>query len=87
MLQRSVQAVLGGLPPIADPVPQALLALRGLTDLDSALRNVHRPPDQPGLKAARERLRYDEALSMQLILARRRILPGPGRPCPAHPPR
>ena len=84
MLQRSVQVVLGGLPPITDPLPDPLVAARGLTDLDSALRNVHRPPDESALRAARARLRYDEALAVQLVLARRRrrAQDRPAEPCP-----
>jgi len=84
LLQRTVKQVLAVLGPIADPVPDTLLAARGLTDLDTALRNAHRPTGRELLDQARDRLRYDEALALQLVLARRRALARafPAEPCP-----
>ena len=84
LLQRTVKQVLAVLGPIADPVPDTLLAARGLTDLDTALRNAHRPGGRKLLEQAQERLRYDEALALQLVLARRRALARafPTEPCP-----
>ena len=69
---------------VADPLPDVLLASRGLVDLDTALRNVHRPTDEATMDAAIARLRYDEALAIQLVLARRRaeMRNFPAEPCP-----
>jgi ATP-dependent DNA helicase RecG len=84
VLQKSVQQVLEVLGPIPDPVPEELTVGRGLVDLDVALRNAHRPESQKLLDAALDRLRYDEALAIQLVLARRRAAAQarPSRPYP-----
>ena len=83
-LQASVRMVLTVLDPIDDPLPTELAADRGLVDLFTALREVHRPASWAALHAARERLRYDEALSIQLVLAARRrvVQETPARACP-----
>lgn len=84
LLQRCVRTVLQVLDAVDDPMPDVLLADRRLTDLSSALQDVHRPHDERALEAALERLRYDEALSIQLVLARRRAEARnfPAEPCP-----
>ncbi len=71
-VQACVAAVLRLLPPLADPLPEVLLAERGLADFDTAIRDVHRPTGFAALEVARQRLRYDEALAIQLVLAQRR---------------
>ncbi len=83
-LQRVVRMVLDGAGAIEDPVPDELLARHGLVGLDTALRDVHRPPTATALSSAQERLRYDEALAIQLVLARRRAeaRDDPAEPCP-----
>ena len=55
-----------------DPMPAEILARYGLTDLDSALRGIHRPENWPHLESARRRLKWDEAMAVQLIFAQRR---------------
>ncbi len=84
LLQRCVRTALDVLDVVVDPLPDTLLAQRGLVDLASALRDVHRPRDEKALDAAIARLRYDEALSIQLVLARRRaeMRNFPAEPCP-----
>ena len=64
-----------------------LLARHGLVDLQTALRDIHRPRNEQFLEAAKERLRYDEALAVQLVLARRRADARnfPAEPCPRIP--
>lgn len=68
-----------------DPMPPELLATRGLASLDAALRLIHRPPDFESLDVARERLKWDEAMAIQLIFAERRMS-AVSRPAPACPP-
>ncbi|NNG37171.1 ATP-dependent DNA helicase RecG [Nakamurella aerolata] len=85
-IQQAVRVVLELVGTIEDPVPQELLATRGLTDLDTALRNIHRPVSDEALAAAKRRLKYDEALAVQLALAQRRHL-AKEFPAPACPPR
>ena len=83
-VQHSVRAVLNLLEQIADPLPDVLLARHGLVDLQTALRDIHRPRNQTHLDAAQRRLRYDEAMAVQLVLARRRAdaKSFPAEPCP-----
>ena len=87
VLQKCIRTVLDVLDDVDDPLPDTLLAQRGLVDLAGALRDVHRPTDQAALDAAIDRLRYDEALSIQLVLARRRaeLRNYPAEPCPRIP--
>ncbi len=84
LVQHCVRAALDLLSAIEDPVPEVLLAQHGLVDLATALRDIHRPRNAQHLEAAQQRLRYDEALSVQLVLARRRADARnfPAEPCP-----
>jgi ATP-dependent DNA helicase RecG len=87
VLQKCIRTVLDVLDEVSDPLPDTLLAERGLVDLAGALQDIHRPSDQAALDAAIDRLRYDEALSIQLVLARRRaeLRNYPAEPCPRIP--
>ncbi|MDP9405915.1 MAG: ATP-dependent DNA helicase RecG, partial [Actinomycetota bacterium] len=67
-----VAAAFAALPPLPDPLPEALRRRHGLLDLDSAVHRIHRPTDLAQVPAARERLVYDELLTLQLGLQRRR---------------
>jgi ATP-dependent DNA helicase RecG len=84
---RSVRVLLDGLPPVVDPLPAAVRDEYGLTDLDTALRAIHRPADRAGYGAARHRLAWDEALGVQLTLALRRQAAeaNPAQPRPRRP--
>ncbi|MBP6997432.1 MAG: ATP-dependent DNA helicase RecG [Phycicoccus sp.] len=66
---RLTMAVLDDLP---DPIPAALLQRRGLPDRLTALRGIHTPERMAQVEAGRRRLRYEEALLLQLVLAQRR---------------
>lgn len=55
-----------------DPLPGELRTRLGLTGLEAALRKIHRPRDFGEVTAAQERLKWDEALAVQLALARLR---------------
>ncbi|ORM29135.1 ATP-dependent DNA helicase RecG [Williamsia sp. 1135] len=67
-----VRAVLGELAPIEDPLPDDERTLRGLIGSDEALRKIHVPEGQHDIDQASARLRFDEALALQLALAQRR---------------
>ena len=84
LLQRCIRTVLDVLGDVVDPVPEVLQAGHGLVDFGTALRDIHRPRTQEHLEAAQRRLRYDEALAIQLVLARRRADARnfPADPCP-----
>jgi len=84
LVQRSIRTVLDVLGDVVDPVPEVLLARHGLVDFGTALHDVHRPRTKADLAGAQQRLRYDEALAVQLVLARRRADARnfPAEPCP-----
>lgn len=84
-IARAVRQVLEMLEDEGDPLPEWLRAEYGLGSLFDALRAVHRPGSWEELDAARERLKWDEALALQLILAQRRVSTI-SRPAPACPP-
>src|SRR5829696_5793395 len=71
---------------VPDPLPEGLLRRRNLMGLGRALRLIHRPDSLADLPAARTRLKWDEALAVQLALAQRRLATA-ARPAPACPPR
>ena len=56
-----------------DPIPSVTRARFELPDLRGALLGVHRPSSQQDVRAARERLRWDEAFVLQTVLAQRRL--------------
>ncbi|MDO5698298.1 MAG: ATP-dependent DNA helicase RecG [Dermatophilus congolensis] len=58
---------------LGDPVPRELTRARGLVDFTTAWRHMHLPENAAQFFAAFERLKYDEALVIQLALARRRL--------------
>lgn len=67
-----VRQVLDQLDPIDDPLPQDLRRERELLAASDALRLIHLPERKSDIEQARERLRFDEALALQLVLAERR---------------
>ncbi|MEU4803525.1 helicase-related protein [Actinosynnema sp. NPDC023587] len=69
-----------------DPLPAELRAERGLVDLEKALRDIHRPDGWAAITVAQQRLKWDEAMAVQLALAQRRRS-ATARPAPACPPR
>jgi ATP-dependent DNA helicase RecG len=81
---RCVRLALDTLDQPADPLPADLRARRSLVGLGPALQGIHRPADQAALAQARTRLKWDEALPVQALLAQRRLAaasrPGKARP-------
>jgi ATP-dependent DNA helicase RecG len=55
-------------------LPEELRTSQGLIGLTQALRWIHRPEDWAQLTLAKQRLRYDEAFVLQVVLAQRRHL-------------
>ncbi|SFP24322.1 ATP-dependent DNA helicase RecG [Amycolatopsis arida] len=85
-IARAVQQVLATFEPGEDPLPGWLRERYHLVDLDTALRAVHRPESWAALETARQRLKWDEAIAIQLIFAQRRHS-ALSRPAPACPPK
>ncbi len=57
---------------VADPLPDGVLQQHGFLDLGSALKAIHRPTSWADIDAAVERLRFEEAFVLQVVLAQRR---------------
>lgn len=80
----AVVTVLRALVPVEDPLDPTVRAAAGLMDLDDALRKAHLPDTAEEKDAAGYRLRFDEAIALQLLLgARRRFAardPAPASP-------
>ncbi|GAB3907276.1 ATP-dependent DNA helicase RecG [Kibdelosporangium lantanae] len=69
-----------------DPLPTALRKQLDLLGLEPALRAIHMPDGWDQVTAARKRLKWDEALAVQLALSLRRYSSAV-RPAPACPPK
>ncbi|MFD4180268.1 ATP-dependent DNA helicase RecG [Rhodococcus sp. NPDC058514] len=85
-LARCVRQVLDQLDEVQDPLPEAVRREHGLIGLDEALRLVHLPETKDEVDRARDRLRFDEAVALQLVLAQRSHEVA-GRVAPACPPK
>jgi ATP-dependent DNA helicase RecG len=72
-IARCVRIVLDTLAPPPDPLPATLRADRGLVELGTALRDIHRPASREALAAARKRLKWDEAFAVQVTLVQRKL--------------
>ena len=72
-IRDAVRLALDSLDRVEDPVPPQVRASRGLLDRATALERVHRPRDRGDIAAATHRLRYDEAFTLQTVLAQRRL--------------
>ncbi len=86
-IARNVQLALPEAATWPDPLDDDLRARVGVLDLPTALQWVHRPIDRGQARRAIERLRWDEAFGVQVVLAQRRAaitaapaIPRPGRP-------
>ncbi|MGH3315251.1 MAG: ATP-dependent DNA helicase RecG [Nocardioidaceae bacterium] len=71
-IQGAVGVVLDQLSELDDPVPEKVRREHGFVSLTEALRMVHRPQTMQDQQEARRRLRFEEALVMQTVLAQRR---------------
>ncbi|CAM3198212.1 ATP-dependent DNA helicase RecG [Prescottella defluvii] len=71
-LLRCVRQVLDQLDRVEDPLPQSIRDEHGFIGLDEALRAIHLPDTRDDITRAQERLRFDEATALQLVLAQRR---------------
>ncbi len=85
-VSRAVGLALDALEDVEDPLPPEIRTRHGLLDLDAALRRMHRPESLEQWGAARRRLKWDEALGVQLALAQRRAA-AREHPATARPPR
>jgi ATP-dependent DNA helicase RecG len=68
----SVRLALDALDVDRDPLPEALRERHQLIGLADALRGMHRPVDRRDVARATDRLKWDEAFVLQVVLAQRR---------------
>src|ERR671916_2099996 len=88
VIQKSLKLLLdasGGLGELVeDPLPEEIRSRHGLLSLPAALLDIHRPTSMADVERAAHRLKWDEALILQLPLAARRraaaLEPGTARP-------
>ncbi len=59
-------------PKLTDPLPRAIREETGLPDLGTALLQVHFPDSQESLRAARQRLAFDELFYLQMGVLRQK---------------
>jgi ATP-dependent DNA helicase RecG len=72
-IAEAVRVALDVLDVPADPLPADLRRRHGLCGYADALRGIHRPVDQADVARARHRLKWDEAFTLQVLLAQRRL--------------
>ena len=68
----AVKLILSSIEPLVDPVPIEVVTAHGMPTRDDTMRLVHRPETRREASRAKRRLKYDEALGLQLVLAQRR---------------
>jgi ATP-dependent DNA helicase RecG len=83
-IAKCVEQVLSMWDGVADPLPASLIERFKLPSLFTALTLIHQPDGWDAIGEAQRRLKWDEALSVQLALAQRRRLAGarPATACP-----
>ena len=85
-IEKCVRVVLDTLGEVVDPLPEDVRERHGLDGLTTALLGIHRPADLAEADRARTRLKWDEALMLQAVLAQRRRAAA-AQPATARPPR
>ena len=76
IVQNAVTSALESAKLLNDPLPQEFRQQHGLMELQEAIANIHQPPDETKLEAARRRLVFDEFFYLQLsfLVRRHRLL-------------
>jgi len=67
-----VWRALDRLPPIPDPMPAEIVEAESLSSFDLAVRRIHFPSSPKELRAAEERLKFDELFTLELGVAFRK---------------
>ena len=71
-VHKAVDVVLDQLADPPDPIPEDVRTGRDLLPLADAIRGVHRPTTREDVRSAVDRLRFEEAFTLQVLLAQRR---------------
>jgi ATP-dependent DNA helicase RecG len=72
-IQRSIASALAKLTDQSDPLDEAFKKQHNLIDLELALNLIHHPANEDELETAVTRLKWDEALALQLVLAKQKF--------------
>src|SRR5215469_8402723 len=72
-IAQSVRVALDVLDVPDDPLPAAVRRRHGLCGYADAVRGIHRPVDEADVNRAKTRLKWDEAVALQVLLAQRRL--------------
>ncbi|CAB4917985.1 MAG: ATP-dependent DNA helicase RecG [Actinobacteria bacterium] len=79
----AIRVVLDTLGDLPDPIPERVRQAEGIIGLAQALRQVHRPASDAEMVQAQDRLRFEEAFVLQVVLAQRQaemaLLPATAR--------
>jgi ATP-dependent DNA helicase RecG len=71
-IAQCIDLALTSLDHVDDPIPEALLLKNNYPTIRQALEQIHHPNDLDATEIARERLTFDEALLLQLLLLKRK---------------
>lgn len=71
-IAQSIDLALAALDEVEDPIPAPLLEKNKYPTIRQALEQIHHPNDLDATELARERLTFDEALLLQLLLLKRK---------------
>lgn len=71
-IAQSIDLALNALDDVPDPIPSYLLEKNEYPTIRQALVQIHHPTDLDSTELARERLTFDEALLLQLLLLKRK---------------
>jgi ATP-dependent DNA helicase RecG len=71
-VSQCIELCIGALDEVVDPIPQSVLDKHGYPSLQQALVQIHQPADLDSAEKARERLTFDEAFILQLLLVSRK---------------
>lgn len=72
-VMQCVKLALGSLDEIPDHLPIELVKQNNYPDLKTAFQQIHEPTDLDSAERARQRLTFDEALLLQILLGQRRL--------------
>lgn len=74
LIEHAVETVLAKLTITDDPIDEAIRIEHALMPLDQAIKAIHQPKDQDQIENATLRLKWDEALALQVVLAQQRAV-------------
>lgn len=74
LIEHAIETVLAKLTITDDPIDEAIRIEHALMPLDQAIKAIHQPKDHDQIENATLRLKWDEALALQVVLAQQRAI-------------